>query len=87
VWLCFSCDIPVQKLVQWQHAVTAITQRQRFKPSRRGVIAQARDAKRLRVRRKPSRLVLLLIKDQPQLVHSTLVGSARLRLAYRTTTA
>ena len=34
-----------------------------FKPSRRGVSAQARDAKRLRVRRKPSRLVLLLIKD------------------------
>jgi hypothetical protein len=40
-------------------------QRQRFKPSRRGVSAQARDAKRLRVRRKPSRLVRLL-KDQPQ---------------------
>ena len=29
--------------------------------------AQARDAKRPRVRRKPLRLVLLLIKDQPQL--------------------
>ena len=42
-------------------------QRQRFKPLRRGVSAQARDAQRLRVRRKPSRLVLLLIKDQPQL--------------------
>ena len=42
-------------------------QRQRFKPSRRGVSAQARDAKRPRVRRKPLRLVLLLIKDQPQL--------------------
>jgi hypothetical protein len=42
-------------------------QRQRFKPSRRGVIAQARDTKRLRVKRKPSRLVLLLIKE-PQLV-------------------
>ena len=42
-------------------------QRQRFKPSRRGVSAQARDAKRPRVRRKPSRLVLLLIKDQPRL--------------------
>jgi hypothetical protein len=42
-------------------------QRQRFKPSRRGVSAQARDSKRLRVRRKPLRLVLLLIKDQPRL--------------------
>jgi hypothetical protein len=45
-------------------------QRQRFKPSRRGVSSQARDAcdnaKRLRVRRKPSQLVRLL-KDQPQL--------------------
>ncbi len=41
-------------------------QRQRFKPSRRGLSAQARDAKRLRVRRKTSRLVRLLIKDQTQ---------------------
>ena len=41
-------------------------QRQRSKPSRRGVSAQARDAMRLRVRREPSRLVLLLIKDQPR---------------------
>jgi hypothetical protein len=41
-------------------------QRQRFKPSRRSVSAQARDAKRLRVRRKPSRPVRLS-KDQPQL--------------------
>ena len=42
-------------------------QRQRFKSSRKGVSEQARDAKRLTVRRKPSLLVLLLIKDQPQL--------------------
>ncbi len=54
----------------FQHQKDAITrkrmkQRQRFKPSRRGVSAQARDAKRLRVRRKPSRL--RLSKDQPQL--------------------
>ena len=41
-------------------------QRQRSKSSRRGLSAQARDAKRLRVRRKPSRLVRLLM-DQPQL--------------------
>ena len=31
------------------------------------MIAQAKTAKRLKVRRKPSRLVLLLIKDQPRL--------------------
>ena len=39
-------------------------QRQRFKPSRRGVIAQARDAKRLRVRGKdqPRRLVMTSIQ-------------------------
>ena len=48
------------------HHKKRMKQRQRFKPSRRGVSAQARDAKRLRVRRKPSRPVRLL-KDQPQL--------------------
>jgi hypothetical protein len=40
-------------------------QKQRFKPSRRGVSVQSRCARRPKVRRKPSRLVLLLIKDQP----------------------
>jgi len=50
-------------------------QRQRSKPSRRGVSAQARDAMRLRVRREPSRLVLLLIKDQPRLRRRLVVTS------------
>ena len=39
------------------HHKKRMKQRQRFKPSRRGVSAQARDAKRLRVRRTPSRIV------------------------------
>jgi hypothetical protein len=40
-------------------------QKQRFKPSRRGVSVQSRGARRPKVRRNPSQLVLLLTKDQP----------------------
>ncbi len=59
----------------WVITRKRMKQRQRSKPSRRGVSAQARDAMRLRVRREPSRLVLLLIKDQPRLRRRLVVTS------------